>query len=104
MISYQVEITNPAETDLQGIVAYIAKELREPITVKRMVATIGEAILDLEQLPLRNALVGDDRLANKGMRLLIVDSYIVFYVVHEKDLKVIIVRILYGKREWTNIL
>jgi toxin ParE1/3/4 len=104
VIRYHVEITKPAETDLQGIATYIAKELREPITALRMVATIGEAILDLEQLPLRNALVRDERLANQGMRMLIVDSYIVFYVAYEKDRKVIIVRILYGKREWSNIL
>jgi hypothetical protein len=46
-----------------------------------MVATIGETILDLQQFPLRNALVRDERLANQGMRMLI------------------IVRLLYGKRE-----
>jgi toxin ParE1/3/4 len=73
-------------------------------TALRVVARIGEAILGLEQLPLRNALVHDERLANQGMRMLIVDNYIIFYVVSEQDKIVIVVRILYGKREWTNLL
>lgn len=106
MIIYQIEITEPAENDLQGIANYIAKELREPSTALGVVATIGEAILGLVQLPLRNAiaLVHDERFAIQGMRKLIVDSYIVFYVVSEQDKMVIIVRILYGKREWVNLL
>ena len=104
MIIYQVEITVPAEIDLQGIVNYIAKELREPTTALRVVASIGEAILGLEQLPLRNAPVRDERLANQGMRMLIVENYIVFYIVSEQDKIVHIVRILYGKREWVNLL
>ena len=104
MKSYQIEITEPAEIDLQGIAYYIANELREPTIAQRVLTEIGEAILDLEQLPLRNSLVRDERLANQGMRMLIVGSYIVIYVVSEEDNRVIIVRILYGKREWTHIL
>lgn len=103
MNSYHIVITEPAELDLQGIADYIAKDLREPTTAQRVVTIIGEAIIDLEHLPLRNALVRDERLANQGMRMLIVDSYIVFYVVSEQDKTVIIVRILYGKREWVNL-
>lgn len=44
-----IEITEPAEMDLQGIADYIVKELREPTTALRVVTSIGDAITKLEQ-------------------------------------------------------
>ncbi len=104
MTSYSIVITQPAEDDLQGIADYIAKELREPSIAQHVVATNGEAIIALEQMPLRNALVSDEKLAIQSIRKLMVDNYIVFYVVSVENKTVTIVRILYGKRDWINLL
>lgn len=101
---YHIKIAQPAENDLQGVAHYIAKELREPLTAQRVIAKIGEAIMDLEQMPYRNALVNDERLAFQGIRKLMIDSYIAFYVISEEDERVTIIRILLGKRGWNNLL
>jgi len=103
-IKYRLVITEPAETDLRGIADYIANDLLEPSTARKMIAKIAEAILHLEQMPFRYGLVRDEGLAGKGIRSLFVDSYIVFYVVSEGEETVTIIRILYGKRLWIHLL
>lgn len=104
MDKYKIEITEPAENDLRSIGLYISKELLEPDTAKRVVAKIGEAIMKLEELPLRNGLVSDERLSIKGIRRIIIDNYIVFYIVNEQNRLVTILRILYNRRDWINLL
>jgi addiction module RelE/StbE family toxin len=104
MSTYNIQITEPAERDLYEIGAYISKELLEPETAKKVVSKIAKGIASLEDIPLRNTLVADKRLSNKGIRKIIVDNYIVFYIVTEEDKTVTIIRILYSRRDWMNIL
>lgn len=103
-IPYRLVITEPAEIDLRDIADYFANELMEPAIARRMITQIAEAIFQLEQLPFRNGLVRDERLAGQGIRKLLVDSYIVFYVVSDGEGTVTIIRILYGKRNWSSLL
>ncbi|MCR4436452.1 MAG: type II toxin-antitoxin system RelE/ParE family toxin [Clostridiales bacterium] len=104
MSKYNIEITEPAEKDLYEIGQYIAKELLEPVIAKKVVEKIGKAILKLEELFLRNALVTDERLALRGIRKIMVDNYIVFYIVTEEHKTLTIVRILYRRRDWINLI
>jgi addiction module RelE/StbE family toxin len=97
-------ITEPAEADLHEIADYIAVELKEPSAAQHLMAKLAEAILELEQMPLRYALVSDERLAYQGIRKLVVENYLVFYVVSEKNKVVTIIRVLSGKREWNSLL
>lgn len=104
MRTYNIQITEPAEEDLYEIGAYISKELLEPETAKKVISKIAKEINSLEDMPLRNALVVDERLAYKGIRKIMVDNYIVFYIVTEESKTVTIIRILYSRRDWLNIL
>jgi len=104
MKSFNIVITSPAEDDLQGIADYISNELRDFSAARNVLSKIGIAVFDLELLPTRNALVKDERLALIGIRMLVVASYIVFYIVSEKNETVTIVRILYSRRDWLNLL
>lgn len=104
MSTYNIEISEPAEKDLYKIGVYISKELLEPETAKRVISKIAKGINSLEEMPLRNTLVLDERLAHKGIRKILVDNYIVFYIVTEESKTVTIIRILYGRRDWINLL
>ena len=104
MITYNIQITEPAEKDLYEIGAYISNELLEPETAKKLVSKIAKGILTLEDMPLKNAIVIDDRLADKGIRKILVDNYIVFYIITEESKIVTIIRILYNKRDWLKLL
>lgn len=104
MSKYNIQITEPAEKDLREIGVYISKELLEPETAKKVVSKIAKAVSSLEEMPLRNPLASDERLSHKGIRKVIVDNYIVFYIVTDETKTVTIVRILYGRRYWINLL
>jgi addiction module RelE/StbE family toxin len=104
MSKYSIEITEPAENDLYEIASYTAKELLEPEIAKEVVAKIAEEIFSLADMPLQNALVADARLSLQGIRKIVVDNYIVFYIANEESKIVTIIKILYGRRDWINLL
>ncbi len=104
MKRYRILVTEPAAEDLQKIAAYIADDLLEPITARRFVDKMREAVMSLTNMPARHALVADARLATQGIRKLPVDNYIVFYMVSEKEGTVTIIRVLYGRRDWEHLL
>ena len=57
-----------------------------------------------ESLPFSCPLVHDELLAMKGIRLLSVNNYPVFYVVKESEEAVSVVRFLHTRRDWVNLL
>ena len=101
---YRVNITEPAENDLRDIARYISSQLNAPTTALNMVQTIKEAIATLKTSPFAHPLVRDERLAAIGYRPLLIKNYIAFYIVHKKEKVVDVDRILYGRRDWQNLL
>lgn len=104
MESYKVFMTKSAAEDLKSIASYIAYDLKEPAVAKKLVERIKVSVTSLAKLPLRHNLVADENLAAQGFRKTMIDNYIVFYIVSEKDKIVAVVRILYGKRDWIHLL
>ena len=104
MKKYDVLMTHTATEDLKGIASYVANELQEPSIAKKLIQTIKDAIMSLGQMPTRYSLLRDANLAVQGIRRLMIENYIVFYVVSEKNSRVIIVRILSSRRDWSNLL
>lgn len=104
MKKYSVFMTHTATEDLKSVASYSANKLREPSIAKKLVGNIKETVMSLEQMPTRHSLLSDANLAVQGIRKIMVDNYIVFYIVYEKDNVVTIVRILYSRREWFNLL
>ena len=83
---------------------YISKELLEPDTARRVISRSADAISTLENMPLRAALINDARLAQMGIRSIIVDQYNVFYIVSEGIKTITIIRVLYSRRDWQNLV
>ena len=104
MDSYEVYITEPAENDLRGISRYISSQLSAPTTALNMIRSVRDAISKLETNAMIYPYVRDDRLAALGYRSLTVKNYTAFYVVHEREKRVDIDRILYSRRDWRNII
>ncbi|MBO6173646.1 MAG: type II toxin-antitoxin system RelE/ParE family toxin [Lachnospira sp.] len=55
-------------------------------------------------MPQEFRLVDDPVLANRSIRFVIINNYLIFYTVDEGKQTVIIVRFLYQKSNWTSIL
>jgi addiction module RelE/StbE family toxin len=96
-VRYQINLTEAAEQDLTEIVDYIADE--NPSTALKVIVRIEKNILKLEDFPLIGVVPRIRRLARKGYRILIVDDYLVFYVIVNSEM-IEIRRILSGKRDY----
>jgi len=83
-------------------VAVLASQ--EPSIAKKLIGRIKEAVMSLSEMPARHSLVADEKLAIQEIRKIMVDNYIVFYAVSEKNSTVTVVRILYGRRDWVILL
>ncbi len=100
MGDYRVFMTRNADDDLKSISLYIRDELKEPGVAVKLAEKIKVAVMSLATFPLRHNLVADEYLAAQGFRKIVIDNYIAFYIVSEKEQTVTVVRVLYGKRDW----
>lgn len=101
---YKVVITNPAEEDLQKAVSYIANDLKNIVAAKNLLNEVEGTINSLSEMPNRFHIVDDELLASQGIRMVQIKNYLAFYVVREEAKSVTVLRFLYARRDWINIL
>jgi len=104
MVTYKIDVSEPAEEDLRDILRYISSQLSASATAMKMMDTIEETLTKLEYMPERYPLVRDERLATMGYRRLDIKNYTAFFTINKKDKIVDIERILYAKRDWAILL
>jgi plasmid stabilization system protein ParE len=97
-----VYISPEAQNDLHDIRKYIAMELGNPSAAANTVSKIMKGIQGLEVFPgIGTPLAPVVDISNE-YRFLVCGSYLVFY--RHDDSGVYVVRILYGRRDYTRIL
>jgi len=101
---YSIKFVPLANKDLNQIYYYISEELLEDQMAIKVIRKIESSIMRLKNFPLSCRLVEDDYLRDKGYRKLVVDSYIVFYLVNESQKQVIIMRILNDAQKYQNYI
>lgn len=100
MEKYEVKIFPTAKQDLLEIIDYL--NTLSPETALRYYDKLTEAIGGLSHMPERCPRPRDLALAAKGYRYLIVENYLVLYTISGQTVQ--IQRILYGRRNYQNIL
>ncbi len=104
MSKYKVLITEKATNDILDIARYISNELLEPIIAQRLLEKFEIAIESLSHMPTRHELVKDKEIVLESIRKIFVDNYIIFYITNEPTLVVTVIRVLYNKRDWINLI
>ena len=104
MITYNVVIEPEAQEDLFSIVDYISQILHEPVVAANIYRTIKEHTSLLSDMPKRHKLIGIEPYCTMGVRTLLVKNYTVYYIVDDDQRTVHIIRVLYNRREWQDIL
>jgi toxin ParE1/3/4 len=94
---YDIQYLRTAECDLYGIFDYISQD--NPSSAIALLDKIDNSISLLADNPYLGVIPKDTRLRNKGYRMLIVDKYLVFYVVKSKIIQ--IRRVIHGARGYT---
>ena len=96
--------TEPAEYDLLDIEYYIFVDLCNPQAAQRISDGILGAAGKLAEYPEGHPLVGDELLGRMGIRITYFDNYNIFYYYDMQNDVVYIIRVLYNKADWQNIL
>lgn len=102
MKKYNIEYSAEAKEDFIEIKQYIKYKLQEPEIANNLISKIKKSIKTLKDNPEIYTIIDDDLIRKLETRKLIVDNYIVFYRIKNDSIE--IVRIMYGKRNWINLL
>ena len=101
---YFVNITDIAEEDISSTVQYIANELKAPKAANNLLDEIERHEKILEKTPKIYPSVSDEYLAEKGVKFVLIKNYMMFFVINEAKKIVNVIRFLYGRRDWQNII
>lgn len=102
MYKYNIEYSKESKQDLIEIKKYIKDNLQEPETAQKLINKIRNEINSLKNNPEIYAIIDEDIIRKLEIRKLIIDNYIVFYRIKNNNIQ--IVRIMYGRRNWINLL
>ena len=96
---FQISITKQAEADLRSVFEYIAYELRAVQTAARQLDRLEKAIFSLDWMPERYRAYEKEPWHSRGLRIMPVDNYLVFYIPCHQTQRVEIIRVMYGGRD-----
>ena len=97
-MKYQIFYTNSARQDLKNIYRYISDDLVEPEIAAKLTDNIMKAIRSLDEMTQRYRLFEEEPWHSRGLRILPVNNYLVFYLLDDEKTVVTILRIIYGGR------
>jgi len=98
--AYEICYLSTAEKDLIDIFEYIKKD--NPTAALYQLEKSDESISQLALNPYLGVIPKDERLKKLGYRMLIVNKYLVFYVVKTETVQ--IRRIIHGSRRYSFLL
>ena len=102
--SYKVGYSVDALDDLREIYSYIANELLVPETASAQLSRIRKEVRSLDFMSARYALVDWEPWHSMKMHQLLVDNFIVYYLVDDEKRTVTVARIFYGGRDIKEII
>lgn len=97
-------LTKRAESDLDGIVSYIAVVLANPQAASDFVDKLQDNIEETRAFPESGSLVHNEFLQVENVRRKLVGNYIMYYLPDIGEKIIYILRIVYGKRNMDAIL
>lgn len=96
---YNIEITNQADKDIRKIYEYIAYELQSPENASGQLVRIEQCIMNLDSMPEWFRIYNKEPWKSRGLHIVPVDNYCVFYIVNNGNMTVSIMRVMYGGRD-----
>lgn len=101
---YEVTTTEQADADLRSIYEYIAFELLSPDNAAGQMDRLEEHIIGLEKFPEKFRPYEKEPWHSRGLRVMPVDNYLVFYIPDKNAGIVSVIRVMYAGRDVDNQL
>ncbi|MBO5067467.1 MAG: type II toxin-antitoxin system RelE/ParE family toxin [Clostridia bacterium] len=99
---YQLKIYPLARLDMEQIFNYIAVELCNPTAAIGQINDFEKAFDNICSFPESCPFINNEYVKDKSLRKLVVNNYIAFYRIRDKEIQV--VRVLYGMRNYETFL
>lgn len=96
---YEIIITRQADADLRGIYEYIAFELLSPYNAEGQLGRLEDSIMGLEKFPEKFKVYEKEPWHSRGLRVMPVDNYLVFYITNKEMGNVTVLRVMYAGRD-----
>lgn len=104
MNKYQILLTQNAKDDLIEIRNYITYDLLSPDISKKFIYGLRKSISQLFYFPYKFPQIKTKYIHEQSCRYMPYKNFLVFYEIKESEGKIYILRILYNKRDWKEIL
>jgi len=104
MKKWNVQLSEPAENDLDDIYRHIAETLQEPLVAWRLIERIRKVLFSLDEMPERGSFFPQEPWRSKGLRRLYADNYCILYEINKVTDTVDVIAILYSKRNIEEVL
>jgi plasmid stabilization system protein ParE len=101
---YKLRFSKLYKEDVDSSYNYIKSKLEAPMAADNLIKEILEKLNKVKENPNIRPLVQDKYLASLGYRSISVKNYIIFYIINSDNKYINIIRFLYKKRNWINIL
>ncbi len=99
MKEYTVKITKMAYGHMRDIVKYISNELSAPDAASNLLDLFQKKIMELSSMPGSHSLVDEEPWRSEGVRKIIVNNFLIYFWIDEKNLKVQVISVIYGRRD-----
>ena len=103
-MSYKINITDSAENDIDSIIDYIVNELCNNSAALSLIASFDEKYEYLSENPYAYEESRHGTLRYRGYRRIVIDNYILLYLVDADNLIITIARVFYGKQDYQNCI
>ena len=98
MDRYKITITRQAREHLLLIREYVAVELNEPESAKKLLGLIKCEILSLQTMPYRIKCIDEEPWCDLGFRKLRVKNYYIYFLIDEQNKEIQLLAVIYVKR------
>lgn len=99
---YEVILTARAKADLKGIYKYISEKFKEKETAKKLIETIQNKILILEDIPEGFSIVNFYNRRKYEYHKIIIKNFVAIYRIDKKTKIVYVVKIVYARKNYLN--
>lgn len=101
---YKLEYLPLARRDMVEVVRYVSRELGNPMAARQLARELIEAGNQILNFPYANSVYVPIRPLKREYRRIRVRNYIMFYWVDEEKKLVTIARVIYGRRDYEQLL
>ena len=92
------------DDDIDSTYQYIKENLEAPMAAENLMKEVKQKLEYLKEKPTVRPIIKDELIAALNLRAIKVKNYVVYYSVNEKIQTIRLVRFLYNKSDWINIL